>query len=206
MVLLIVHLHRCKFLLHTIHVSRTCFPYNEDILREKQVFYHFWKLLNSYRKFHNYSDTPKHCCNHSKIWTMWLYHRVISSNDADGMANSVDRDQTAPLGAVWSGSALFAQAYLSENLGSLRYDCFWQQAKVSISDIRLPLLPAPYCKAVQENVGFQLLLLAKDYILSFSCSDSGGSADFRVQKPVALIKEHPLIYTAGFFCFAENNL
>ena len=37
------------------------------------------------------------------------------------MANSVDPDQTAPLGAVWSGSALFAQAYLSENLGSLRY-------------------------------------------------------------------------------------
>ena len=37
------------------------------------------------------------------------------------MANSVDPDQTAPLGAVWSGSALFAQAYLSENFGSLRY-------------------------------------------------------------------------------------
>ena len=52
---------------------------------------------------------------------MWLYHRVMSPNDADGMANSVDPDQTAPLGAVWSGSALFAQAYLSENLGSLRY-------------------------------------------------------------------------------------
>ena len=33
--------------------------------------------------------------------------------DADGMANSVDLDQTA-LGAVWSGSTLFAQAYLSE--------------------------------------------------------------------------------------------
>ena len=43
----------------------------------------------------------------------------MSPNDADGMANSVDPDQT-PLGAVWSGSALFAQAYLSENLGSLR--------------------------------------------------------------------------------------
>ena len=38
--------------------------------------------------------------------------------------NSVDPDQTAPLGAVWSGSALFAQAYLSENLGSLRYNNF----------------------------------------------------------------------------------
>ena len=40
----------------------------------------------------------------------------MSPNDADGMANSVDPDQTAPL---WSGSALFAQAYLFENLGSL---------------------------------------------------------------------------------------
>ena len=38
--------------------------------------------------------------------------------DAEEIANSVDPDQTAPL---WSGSALFAQAYLSENLGSLRY-------------------------------------------------------------------------------------
>ena len=39
----------------------------------------------------------------------------MSPNDAAGMANSVDPDQTAPLGVVWSGSALFAQAYLSEN-------------------------------------------------------------------------------------------
>ena len=66
-----------------------------------------------------YSDTQKLYCYHSKIWTMWLYHRVMSLNDADGMTNSVDPDQTAPLGAVWSGSTLFAQAYLSENLGSL---------------------------------------------------------------------------------------
>ena len=41
--------------------------------------------------------------------------------DADGMANSVDPDQTASLEAVWSVSALFAQTYLSKNLGSLRY-------------------------------------------------------------------------------------
>ena len=45
----------------------------------------------------------------------------MSPNDADRMANSVGPDQTAPRGAVWSGSALFAQAYLSENLGSLWY-------------------------------------------------------------------------------------
>ena len=42
-------------------------------------------------------------------------------NDADGMANNVDPNQTAPLGAVWSGPTLFAQTYLSESLVSLRY-------------------------------------------------------------------------------------
>ena len=36
--------------------------------------------------------------------------------DAEGIANSVNPDQTAPRGAVWSGSALFAQICLSENL------------------------------------------------------------------------------------------
>ena len=77
-------------------------------------------LHHENRKFPKYSDAQNICCNHCKNWTMWLYHRVMSPNDADGMANSVDPDQTAPLGAVWSGSALFAQAYLSENLGSLR--------------------------------------------------------------------------------------
>ena len=30
---------------------------------------------------------------------MWLYHRVTSPKDAEGIANSVDPDQTAPLGA-----------------------------------------------------------------------------------------------------------
>ena len=82
------------------------------------------KIWREYRKFPKYSDTQKICCNHSKIWTMWLYHSVMSPNDADEMANSVDSDRTAPRGAVWSGSALFAQVYLSENSGSLRYPFF----------------------------------------------------------------------------------
>ena len=34
--------------------------------------------------------------------------------NAAGIVNSVDPDQTAPLAAVCSGSALFAQTYLSE--------------------------------------------------------------------------------------------
>ena len=39
------------------------------------------------------------------------------ANSADPLANSADPDQTAPLGAVWSGSTLFAQTCLSENVG-----------------------------------------------------------------------------------------
>ena len=42
----------------------------------------------------------------------------MQPKDADRMTNSVDTDQV--LGTVWFGSKLFAQAYLSENLGSLR--------------------------------------------------------------------------------------
>ena len=47
---------------------------------------------------------------------------MMRPKDAEGIANSADPDRSslAPLGAVWSGSALFAQDYLSENLGSLR--------------------------------------------------------------------------------------
>ena len=77
----------------------------------KSIFFFKTKSLiwDTYRKFPKYSDTQKICCNHSKIWTMWLYHRVMSPNDADGMANSVDPDQTAPLGL----------------LGSLRYPIFF---------------------------------------------------------------------------------
>ena len=54
---------------------------------------------------------------------MWLCHGVMSPKNADGMANSVDTEQTAPLGAVWSGSTLLARAYLSEH-----YSTPWERA------------------------------------------------------------------------------
>ena len=41
--------------------------------------------------------------------------------DADGMANSVDPDQTASSEAVWSWSALFAETYLSQYTEFVRY-------------------------------------------------------------------------------------
>ena len=41
--------------------------------------------------------------------------------DADEMANSVDPNKTASLGAVCTGSTLFANTCVSEYLGSLEY-------------------------------------------------------------------------------------
>ena len=55
----------------------------------------FLALYFENRKFPKDSDTKKFVVI-TKIWTMWLYHRVMSPNDADGMANNVDPDQTAP--------------------------------------------------------------------------------------------------------------
>ena len=46
-----------------------------------------------------------------------LYHRVMSPNDADGMANSLDPDQTAPQSDL---GLHCLPRHLSENLGSLR--------------------------------------------------------------------------------------
>ena len=45
---------------------------------------------------------------------IYLKFKLIDfqQKDANGIANSEDLDQTAPLGAVWSGSALFAQMYV----------------------------------------------------------------------------------------------
>ena len=78
-----------------------------------------FSLKEYYRKTSKNSDTRKNYSNNPKIWLIWIFHRVMRPTDADGIANSVDPDQTAPLGAIWSGSTLFAQTHLSENLGSL---------------------------------------------------------------------------------------
>ena len=57
-----------------------------------------------------YRNVPRNLCfNLSKIQTKRPNLRVLRQNDANGIANSEDPDQTAPLGAVLSGSALFSQ-------------------------------------------------------------------------------------------------
>ena len=72
--------------------------------------------LETYLKIRKFLDTRKLCCNLSKIQTKRPKLRVFGQKDANGIANSGDPDQTAPL-----GSALFAQIYLSKNIGSLQY-------------------------------------------------------------------------------------
>ena len=77
-------------------------------------------MMNRYRKVPKFSDARKLCCNLPKIQTNRPNLRVFRQKDVDGIANSEDPDQTASLGAVLSGSALFPPTYMSENLGSLR--------------------------------------------------------------------------------------
>ena len=121
-----------------------CF-WNYSISNSRHFALAFWASI--YRKFPKYSDTKTFVVI-TKIWTLWLYYTVTSPNHADGMANSVDPDQAAPLGAVWSGSALFAQAYLSEKLriitvywvceqGGLWQDCTNVQAHPSLGCLQV---------------------------------------------------------------------
>ena len=53
-----------------------------------------------YRKVPKFSDARKHCCNLPKIQTRRPKISVFYQKDANGMANSEDPDQTAPLRAV----------------------------------------------------------------------------------------------------------
>ena len=55
-----------------------------------------------------------------KIEKVWCNIALMHPKDADGMANSVDPDQTASSEAVWSWSALFAETYLSQYIEFVR--------------------------------------------------------------------------------------
>ena len=54
----------------------------------------------TFRKVPKFSDARKLCCNVPKIQTKRPNLRVFCQNGANGIANSEDPDQTAPLGAV----------------------------------------------------------------------------------------------------------
>ena len=58
------------------------------------------KNLLNYHKAPMFSDARKLCCNLPKIQTKEPNLRVFHQKDANGIANSVDPDQTAPQEAV----------------------------------------------------------------------------------------------------------
>ena len=53
-----------------------------------------------YHKVPKFSVAKKLCCNLPKIQTKRPNLRVFRQKDTNGLANSEDPDQTAPLGAV----------------------------------------------------------------------------------------------------------
>ena len=89
----------------------------------------FWDRRNSknldnfdtkYRKNSKIWDTSNNCHNCPKNRKVWCNIALMHPKDADGMANSVDPDQTASSEAVWSWSALFAETYLSQYIEFVR--------------------------------------------------------------------------------------
>ena len=59
-----------------------------------------YSILVAYRKVPKLSDARKLCCKLPKIQTKSRNLTVLRQKDANGIANSEDPAQTAPLGAV----------------------------------------------------------------------------------------------------------
>ena len=65
------------------------------------LWWHIWESLQNYSKVPKFSDARKLAVlNLPKIQTKKPNLRVFCQKDANRIANSVDPDQTAPLGAV----------------------------------------------------------------------------------------------------------
>ena len=77
-----------------------------------------WLSYCYYRKFPKYLDTQKF------VVITLKFELCGSTKSNESKRCSRNGKQCRPWSAVWSGSALFAQAYLSENLGSLRYKVY----------------------------------------------------------------------------------
>ena len=67
----------------------------QSLIPTSGIFFH-----GDYRKVPKFSEVLKLCCYLPKIQTKRPNFRVFHQKDANGIANSEDPDQTAPLGAV----------------------------------------------------------------------------------------------------------
>ena len=107
---------------HSICILRTQYSMiKTTMFKSKECYGFFCFFFMHQNAFDFYANFLKictnNCCNYPKIWTVWFYQILICPKDADGLANSVDPDQTVPAGADQSGCTLFAQTCLTEILG-----------------------------------------------------------------------------------------
>ena len=72
---------------------------SEGTSKQQSIAWCNFHLPCTYRKIPKSSDAKNPCCNLLKIQTKRANLRVFCQKDANGIANSEDPDQTAPLGA-----------------------------------------------------------------------------------------------------------
>ena len=123
--------------------------------------------------------TPKKmCCNYPKSWTRWLFLRVKHPKDAEGIANSVDPNQTAPLGAIWSGSALFAQACPSQKIRKITV-CLNIQAHIKTETCLVKnIWMSPIGRCAELSLGY-LSVPLQTQVLLYKRGRVGGRAGVR---------------------------
>ena len=83
-------MHKAKF----INIMKT------NIMKTNLGELNIMHDLTNYHKVPKFSDARKLCFNLPKTQTKRPNLRVFPQKDANGIANSEDPDQTAPLGAV----------------------------------------------------------------------------------------------------------
>ena len=96
-----------------------CCIFSHNLKQRQNVFAS--GCVENYRKNSKIWDTSKNCHNCPKNRKVWCNIALMHPKDADGMANSIDPDQTASSVAVWSWSALFPETYLSQYIEFVRY-------------------------------------------------------------------------------------
>ena len=93
-IFVVIYFH-AKFLIHEYSKKKSL-----PVLNRFTVFRSILLTPTKYCKIQKNLDTRKNYCNYPKIFLKRIFHRVMCLNNADGMANRAETDQTATLGAV----------------------------------------------------------------------------------------------------------
>ena len=76
------------------------YTYSSDVTSQTKSGVQHISFLWSYRKVPKFWDARNLCCYLPKIQTKMPHLREFHQKGANGIANSEDPDQTAPLGAI----------------------------------------------------------------------------------------------------------